>query len=49
VIRKKISDWMLEASRKANAFELQKKRNAPTLNNVIAHLRGTVERRGAFS
>lgn len=49
VVRKKLSDRMLEASRQANAFELQKKRNATTLNNVIAHLRGTVERRGAFS
>jgi putative DNA primase/helicase len=49
VVLKKISDRMLEASRQANAFELQKKRAARTLNNVIAHLRGTVEKRGAFS
>jgi hypothetical protein len=49
VIRKKISDRMLEVSRQANAFELQKKRGATTLNNVIAHLRGTVEKRGAFA
>lgn len=48
-IRSKISTRMLEASRQANAFDLQKKRTATTLNNVIAHLRGTVEQRGAFA
>jgi putative DNA primase/helicase len=48
-IRSKISARMLEASRQANAFDLQKKRSATTLNNVIAHLRGTVEQRGAFA
>ena len=48
-IRSKISTRMLEASRQANAFDLQKKRTATTLNNVIAHLRGTVEQRGAFT
>jgi len=48
-IRSKISTRMLEASRQANVFDLQKKRTATTLNNVIAHLRGTVEQRGAFT
>ena len=48
-IRSKIATRMLEASRQANAFDLQKKRTATTLNNVIAHLRGTVEQRGAFT
>ncbi len=48
-IRSKISARMLEASRQANAFDLQRKRSATTLNNVIAHLRGTVEQRGAFA
>ncbi len=48
-IRSKISTRMLEASRQANAFDLQKKRTATTLNNAIAHLRGTVEQRGAFA
>ncbi|HMJ90558.1 MAG TPA: DUF5906 domain-containing protein, partial [Candidatus Acidoferrum sp.] len=48
-IRSKISARMLEASRQANSFDLQKKRTATTLNNVIAHLRGTVEQRGAFA
>jgi P4 family phage/plasmid primase-like protien len=49
VVRHKISGRMLEASRQANVFDLQKKRTANTLNNVIAHLRGTVEQRGAFA
>src|SRR5688572_11197112 len=49
VIRHKMSARMLEASRQANVFDLQKKRTANTLNNVIAHLRGIVERRGAFA
>jgi P4 family phage/plasmid primase-like protien len=48
-IRSKISARILEASRQANAFDLQKKRSATTLNNVIAHLRGIVEQRGAFA
>ncbi len=48
-IRTKISARMLEASRQANAFDLQKRRTATVLNNVIAHLRGTVEHRGAFT
>ena len=48
-IRTKISGRLLVASRQANAFDLQKKRSASTLNNVIAHLRGMVEQRGAFS
>jgi putative DNA primase/helicase len=49
VIRAKISNRMLEASRQANVFDLQKKRTANTLNNVIAHLRGIAEKRGAFA
>lgn len=48
-IRSQLSTRMLEASRQANAFDLQKKRTATTLNNVISHLRGTVEQRGAFA
>lgn len=42
-IRTKISCRMLEASRQANVFDLQKKRTARTLNSVITHLRGIVE------
>ena len=49
VIRHKISTRMLEASRQANVFDLQKKRTATTLNNVVAHLRGISEKRAAFS
>ena len=49
VVRKNISSRMLEASRQANVFDLQKKRTATTLNNVTAHLRGIVERRGVFA
>lgn len=48
-LRTKISARMLEASRQAGVFELQTKRTARTLHSVIAHLRGIVERRGAFA
>jgi phage/plasmid-associated DNA primase len=48
-LRTKISGRMLEASRQAGVFDLQKRRTARTLNSVIAHLRGIVERRGAFA
>lgn len=48
-IRAKISNRMLEASRQANVFDLQKKRTASTLNNVVSHLRGITEKRGAFA
>jgi phage/plasmid-associated DNA primase len=48
-IRCKMSARILEASRQANVFELQKRRGAPTLNNIIAHLRGIVEKRHAFA
>lgn len=48
VVRNKISGRMLEASRQANVFDLQKKRTSTTLNNVVAHLRGIAEKRGAF-
>jgi phage/plasmid-associated DNA primase len=49
LLRTKIASRILEASRQANVFDLQKKRSATTINNVTAHLRGTVERRGAFA
>lgn len=49
VIRHKISNRMLEASRQAGVFDLQKKRSANTLNNVVCHLRGIVEKRSAFA
>jgi P4 family phage/plasmid primase-like protien len=49
VVRHKISNRMLEASRQANVFDLEKRRTATTLNNVVAHLRGISEKRAAFS
>lgn len=48
-VRNKLSRRMLEASRQANVFALQKQRSATKLNNVITHLRGIAERRGAFA
>jgi len=48
-IRTKISGRMLEASRQANVFDLQKRRTAKTLNSVIAHLRGIVEQQTPFA
>jgi P4 family phage/plasmid primase-like protien len=48
-IRAKISARMLEASRQANVFDLQKKRSARTLNCVVAHLRGIVEKSKPFA
>ncbi len=47
-IRNKISSRMLEASRQAKVFDLEKRRTAKTLNSVIAHLRGLTEKRDAF-
>ena len=40
---------MLEASRQANIPGLERKRGNTTLTNIISHLRGIVETRGAFS
>lgn len=48
-IRAQIAARILDASRQANEFGLQKKRSATTLNNVISQLRGLAERRGAFA
>ena len=48
-LRTRISARMLEASRQAGVFALQQKRTARTLHSVITHLRGIVERRGAFA
>ena len=48
-IRHAISGRMLEASRQSGVFDLQKKRGTGTLTNVVAHLRGMVEKRGAFA
>ena len=48
-IRTRISSRMLEASRQAGVFDLQKKRSARTLNSVITHLRGIVEKDKPFA
>jgi P4 family phage/plasmid primase-like protien len=48
-IRKKLSARILEMARRQRAFGLVKHRKATTLNQVIQHLRGIVERRGAFA
>ena len=48
-IRTRISGRMLEASRQANVFDLQKRRTAKTLNSVISHLRGIVEQEAPFA
>ena len=49
VVRKKISERMLEASRQSNTFDLQKKRTTTTLKSIVSHLRGIAERRGVFA
>ena len=48
-IKRRISDRLLEASRQMNCFELEKQRSDSRLNNIVAQLRGIVERRGAFA
>src|SRR5262249_20892641 len=48
LIKRHLSDRLLEASRQMNCFWLEKQRNDARLNNIAAHLRGIVERRGAF-
>jgi P4 family phage/plasmid primase-like protien len=48
-IQARISGRMLELSRQANVPGLEKKRTASTLKNVVWHLRGIVEQRGAFA
>jgi putative DNA primase/helicase len=47
-IKRRISDRLLEASRQMNCFWLQKQRSDHRLNAIVAHLRGILERRGAF-
>lgn len=47
-VRNKVSSRMLEASRQAKVFDLEKRRTAKTLNSIISHLRGLVEKRDAF-
>ena len=48
-IKRRLSDRLLEASRQTNCHWLEKQRSDSRLNSVAAHLRGIVERRGAFA
>jgi uncharacterized protein DUF5906/bifunctional DNA primase/polymerase-like protein len=47
-IKRRLSDRLLEASRQTNCPWLEKQRSDSRLNSIVAHLRGIVERRGAF-
>ena len=47
-IKRRLSDRLLEASREKNCPWLEKQRSDSRLNSIVAHLRGIVERRGAF-
>jgi phage/plasmid-associated DNA primase len=47
-IKCKLSERMLDASRQSNQIAIQRKRTASTLNNILSHLRGIAEHRGAF-
>jgi phage/plasmid-associated DNA primase len=49
VIKRRISDRLLEASRQTNCFLLEKQRTDARLNCIAAHLRGILEWRGAFA
>jgi putative DNA primase/helicase len=48
LVKRRLSDRLLEASRQMNCFFLEKQRTDARLNNIEAHLRGIVERRNAF-
>ncbi len=48
-IKTAISSRLLEASRQADAFALQKFRTSAGLDSIVSHLRGLVEKRGAFT
>jgi phage/plasmid-associated DNA primase len=48
VIKRRMSDRLLKASRQMNYFELEKQRSDSRLNSIVAQLRGIVERRDAF-
>jgi phage/plasmid-associated DNA primase len=49
VIKRRLSDRLLEASRQTNCPWLEKQRSDSRLNSIVAHLRGIVESRGAFA
>ena len=48
-IKQEIARSILEASRLDNLPSLEKKKTNTTLNHVVAHLKGIIERRGAFN
>jgi putative DNA primase/helicase len=48
VIKRRVSDRLLEASRRMKCFWLEKQRSDSRLNSIAAQLRGILERRGAF-
>jgi hypothetical protein len=48
VIKRRLSERLLEASRQTNCFWLEKQRTDARLNNIVAHLRGILEQRDAF-
>jgi putative DNA primase/helicase len=48
LIKRRLSDRLLEASRQMNCFFLEKQRTDARLNSIAAHLRGILECRGAF-
>jgi hypothetical protein len=48
MIKRRLSDRLLEASRQTNCFWLQTQRTDSKLNSIVGHLRGILERRGAF-
>src|SRR5262249_54865817 len=48
-IKRRLSDRLLEASRQTSCPWLEKQRRDSRLNSIVAHLRGIVERRGAFT
>jgi phage/plasmid-associated DNA primase len=49
VIKRCLSNRLLEASRQMKCFFLEKQRTDARLNSIAAHLRGILERRGAFA
>lgn len=49
LIKRRVSDRLLKASRQMNCFWLQKQRTDTRLNSIAAHLRGIVEERNAFA
>ena len=47
-IKRQLSERLLEASRQLKCFWLQTQRTNTRLDDIVGHLRGIVERRGAF-